>query len=315
MKQHLKTYAKQLQTIASIMAIILVAYFLTSSIATNREKLKAVDVAFNVYAVLGIGFFTGSVIATGHLWGRLLERLANKPVANHEAIRVQIASWLLKYIPGQVGSITGKLAWGMKTGFDKKTVSVSFIYENVLLVAASTIPTLPILISIFLDGSESSFALVLPFLVLIPLLLLVWRPVFYAVINKSLTIIGKKPLEKSFFLSDVELAKQFIKFLLPRALLATGFIFVAATVAEVTPSMYFGLGAAYVVAGVAGILVLFVPSGLGVREGVLTLLLAPYFSFEIAFIMALLARFYATIADGILALTYAVLSKSSKGSE
>jgi glycosyltransferase 2 family protein len=312
-KTFIKTHSHRLRIVVSLIAILVVAYFITNSLIVNWQKLQDVTINFGLLSVVSIICFVGSVITTGVLWGSLLRRLSGEPISHKDSIRVQIASWLLKYIPGQVGSFTGKLAWGADKGFSKKTITVSFIYENVMLVIASTIPTLPILAFVFLGHLNSpSLALFLPFILAVPLIVLIWQPIFYRVINLAMRLIGKMPLEKEFFLNDLELLAQFFKFLLPRVLLALGFIAIAESVTDVSLSMYLGLGAAYVLAGVIGILVLFVPSGLGVREGIIILLLRVYFPFEIAFVIAALARLYATVADIILAVIYLGLVRLGK---
>ena len=68
--------------------------------------------------------------------------------------------------------------------------------------------------------------------------------------------------------------------------------------------MYVGVASAYVLASVVGLLALFVPSGIGVREAVLVLTLSPYFGVEQAIVLAILARLYTTIADGLLFVVY-----------
>lgn len=45
------------------------------------------------------------------------------------------------------------------------------------------------------------------------------------------------------------------------------------------------------------------------REGIITLLLSVYFPFEISFVIAALARLYATVADIILALLFMATGK------
>lgn len=99
---------------------------------------------------------------------------------------------------------------------------------------------------------------------------------------------------------------------MPRVLIGAGFVFIAMSVVDVDPSMYLGLGATYILAGIIGILALFVPSGIGVREGVIILFASAYFPVETATLIALLARFYATVADVILALLYGILSRRAK---
>ena len=59
---------------------------------------------------------------------------------------LQCASWLLKYIPGQVGAVVNKVLWAGKKGVSRSLVIVTFIYENVFLQLASIVPSVAILL-------------------------------------------------------------------------------------------------------------------------------------------------------------------------
>lgn len=281
-----------------------VGYFMAGTLARNWSTIQSYDLKPNGYSVAGTLFFVVAVMSTGWLWGRLLARLTGKPVKGYEAVRVQISSWLLKYVPGQVGSFVGKLSWGKAAGYPQKQITVSFVYENVLLINSSLLLSLPILALLFFDRLGANLGMLAPALVAIPLLILSHKPVFYRVANTILTRAKKEPIEKESLLGFRELVGQHLLFMVPRIINAVGFVLIAASITHVTPSMWLGLGATYILAGIIGILALFVPSGIGVREGVIILFASAYFPVEVATLIALLARFYATIADGILALLY-----------
>jgi uncharacterized membrane protein YbhN (UPF0104 family) len=67
-------------------------------------------------------------------------------------------------------------------------------------------------------------------------------------------------------------------------------------------STLFGLSASVAVAGALGTLSVFAPSGLGVREGVLALLLANYVISPVAVLISLLARIWVTLGEVVCAL-------------
>ena len=94
---------------------------------------------------------------------------------------------------------------------------------------------------------------------------------------------------------------------MPRLLNGAGFVLVAAAIAPVTPDDWALLGAIYVVAGAIGILAVFVPSGLGVREGVIVVLASPIIGASAAIFAAILARLIATAADALVALVAALV--------
>jgi glycosyltransferase 2 family protein len=88
-----------------------------------------------------------------------------------------------------------------------------------------------------------------------------------------------------------------------------GFVLIVSSMMTISPDMYIGLGATYILASIIGLLAIFVPGGLGVREAIIVLVLSVYFPVEQAIIVALVARFYATISDLGVGLVYLILNK------
>lgn len=251
--------------------------------------------------------FAAAVPVTGWLWKRIL--LALDPtlrISNREAVAVQCASWLLKYIPGQVGSVVNKIMWAAKRGIGRTLTVISFIYENVFLQVASIIPSVAILLvslgpQIFGDNAT---LLLLPLLVLVPLGLVLYGPFFHATLNFVARRALKREIPKSDFLSTATTARMLVEFLGPRVLNGIGFVLIAGSVAAITPAQWLPFAAAYVLAGAIGILAVFVPSGLGVREAVIVLILSQYISAPEAIIISLLARVFSTLGDVVIALIY-----------
>lgn len=276
--------------------VAVVAYFFAVSLQRNWHNLDGVSLRPNAYTVLAVFFLVLAVVVSGLLWGKILEHISDRTVHVSDAVRIHCASWLLKYVPGQAGSILNKLAWGKKHHFSKKTILNSFIYENVLMVLAGALLSLPVVL-IFQEQIGSNVSLFLPVLVIVPMLVVTYKSVFYRLFNFLFRIIKRKPFAESDFLSTPKLLRLLIGYLLPRIFNGIGFALIALSFTVVEPSMYIGLGASYILAGIVGMLAVFVPSGLGVREAVIVLFASQYFGTEQAIVLALLARFYATIAD------------------
>lgn len=262
----------------------------------------------NGFTVAAVVCFALAVVLSGLHWGSILGVIARKPVSRRDAVRIHAASWLLKYVPGQAGSVLNKLAWGKKHGYSSRVITNSFIYENVLMVLAGALLSLPIIV-IFRQQLRGDISVLLPILVVLPMLLVLYRPFFYWCMNTLLQLAQRKPFAESEFLSTTVLLKFLTVYLVPRLLNGAGFVCIAASVLTINPGMYVGLASTYILAGIIGLLAVFVPSGLGVREAVIVLLLSQYFGVQQAMVLALLARFYATIADLAVLGVYIVLNK------
>jgi uncharacterized membrane protein YbhN (UPF0104 family) len=291
-------------------------YFFSQALLGNWEKVRELSLAPGPLVGAGIVLLVLSVVSTGWLWGGLLNFLIRDTavrVSAAEAVRVHLISWLMKYIPGQAGSFLTKMSWARRKGIAKSTVASSFLYENILLIFASVLPTVPIVAWVVGEKLFQNLSVMAPLiLVVAPLLFVLNTKLFYGSINRGLNKIGRAPIPENLFIAPRSFFNFQAQFLLPRVLNGAGFVCIAASLLEVTPGMYVPLAAMYVFAGIIGFLAILVPSGLGVREAVLVLLLSAYFPTEQAAAVAIAARFYATIADlGVLGL-YGLLSGREK---
>lgn len=299
----------------TVLVLGIVAYFFATALWQNWDQISAEHLAFDWLWVAATLLFAVAVPLTGLLWGRIVRLLDDDPegrVSAVEAIAVQCASWLLKYIPGQVGSVVNKVVWAGKKGVSRSLVLITFVYENVFLQLASIVPSVLILLAslgpeIF---GENATLLLLPLLVLIPLAIVSYGPIFHRIVNIPARRVLKRDIPEEYFLSTPQTLRSLIEFLGPRVLNGVGFGMIASTVTEIEPGQWLPFAAAYVLAGAIGILAFFVPSGLGVREAIIVLVLSQYIPVAEAVVISLLARLLSTVGDGVIALIYVGIRRS-----
>lgn len=299
---------RHLRTVLGWLVIVFTGYFFARALEKNWSNLQEINFSVNAYTAISIILFTLAVVYSGLLWGRIVEDLTQKSLPRKEAIRVHISSWLLKYVPGQAGSYINKVAWGAKQGYSKKVITITFIYENAFLTLASVALSLPVL-GLFYSDVSSNTSLFVPLLLVVALLPFLSKKVFFKLFNTVFKKLRNQTIDEKYFLGTKKLIEYFLRFMIPRVITAAAFIFVAASFLHITPDMYIGLGAIYVLAGIVGLLAIFVPSGLGVREAVIVLLARNYFPTETAIALSLLARLYGTVGDGVLGLLYIGLAQ------
>lgn len=291
----------------TVVVVGVVGYFFARALWENWDQIQAEHLDFDPWWIVATIIFAAAIPVTGILWARIVSALDRSArISWAEAIAVQCASWLLKYIPGQVGSVVNKVVWAKKKDISRTLVVISFIYENVFLQLASIIPSALILLlslgpQIFGDNVT---LLVVPLIVLVPLILVLYKPFFHRIIALPARRVLKKEVPSDYFLGPVRSLAFTAAFLLPRIVNGIGFILICATVTEVTPDEWLPFAAAYVLAGALGILAFFVPSGLGVREAVIVLVLSQYMSVPEAIVISLLARLISTVGDAIIAVFY-----------
>ena len=293
--------------VVTIAVVGIVGYFFATSLAGNWDEVVAKGVTFDWRWILATLFLVAAVPLTGLCWRRIV--LVLDPAATVgllEAVSVQCLSWVLKYVPGQVGSVANKVIWAQRRGISRTLVLISFIYENVFLLLASFVPAVAILLIALgpeLFG-ENAVTLLLPLIALIPLVLVAWRPFFHRLIAIPARRLLKQDVPASYFLSTGQTLRSIVEFVGPRILNAVGFVVLAASITDVAPEQWLVFGAAYVLGAAVGILAIFVPSGLGVREAVIVLILSQYIPTTDAIIISLVSRLLFTIGDVAIAGIY-----------
>lgn len=302
---------------ATALVLAAVGVLFALALTNNWAEVQSQNLQFSWLMVLAVFLFALAVPISGLLWGQLINRLSpGSQVGPRESMAVHSAAWLLKYIPGQVGSLVSKVVWGHKKGLSRTLVVITFIYENVFLQIASIVPSVIILIlsvgSVVFESNITT--VVLPLLVLVPLVAVLDRRIFHWVMSIATRKALRQELPSEFFLPTRFTLLYLAEFLIPRLLNAVGFVFVAASFMNLPADSWIPLGATYVLAGAIGILAIFVPSGLGVREAVIFVFAMQYMTPAQAVIVSLLSRLLSTVADAVIAIMYMVLrSQRSAG--
>lgn len=297
---------KRLLQVAVWAVVVLVAVLFAQALARDWGNVSDTLASMSWTSWLSILLFVAAVVVSGLLWGVVVAQMSGKAVPPRDAVRVHAASWLLKYVPGQVGSLVNKIAWAQKNGYSKKLIGTSVIYENVLMVFASVLLSIPLL---FVVGSEqlSDATILWSLVVIVPMLIVCNQRVFYAVLNTALRFARRTPISQAEVLPSRKIFVDTLYYMIPRVLNGVAFVLIAAAMLPVTVDMYVPFAAIFIFASIVGMLALFVPSGLGVREGVIVLLASVYIPTEQAVVLALVARFFATVADaGVLAVYVAM---------
>lgn len=294
--------------VVTVGVVGVVLYFFAVSLSDNWNDVAEVQLSFSWWWILAGILFAAAVPLAGILWRRLLMTLEPEiRVTRREAIAVQCASWLLKYIPGKLGAVANKVVWAGKKQVSRVLVVVTFVYENVFQQVVSFVPGLLILaatVGVEMLGRNATTFL-LPALALLPLVLVVYKPVFHRIMSTLVWRLRKQEVPERYFLATPQLLRYLVAFLSPQVLNGLGFVLIAATVVDLTPQEALAFAAAYVLSIAIGVLAIFAPSGLGVREATIVLILSQFIPAAQAIVIALLARLISTASDALVAILYA----------
>ena len=134
---------------------------------------------------------------------------------------------------------------------------------------------------------------------LILLLISIFPPIFNRVVNISYKFLKKKDIDDKYKFRFVTLLKTSAIFLLISIFLGVPFTLICKSVSptfDIISNFFFIVGVSSL-AGSIGILAVFAPSGLGVREGVLAVFFSALFPKEIVFVILILMRLVVTVVD------------------
>lgn len=293
---------KQLWPLVSAGLTVLAVAFLVRAIRRSGigwEALTAVPLPIGI-SVLGL--FAAAVVVSGILWAWLLARLTDEQFTVPDATWAHVQSWLLKYVPGQIGAVAAKIIWGGRRGIPRSRVAASFVYENTFYLLASFVVSLPTVL-LLVQESRGRYGAVVALLSAVQLGILALPRVVGPLIERKTGLDG-------LFLGPSVVVRQELLYVIPRILNGAGFVLLATAVVDVaTLDDVLVLAAVYVLAGTLGTLAFLVPGGLGVREAVITALLAPRIGTAEALTLAGSARLYATATDVVLFGAYATVGR------
>lgn len=204
-----------------------------------------------------------------------------------------------KYVPGKVGSLLGAVWIYRKFGIGAPVAASVLLVATGSALSACFFVLLPFSVAGDAPALGSASMLIWP--VLAAGLLCTYPPLFLIPLNQVLHFVGQQKLTiDTPFIRYLRLVVLGVGQLV---LAGSSFWLMANAVTEVGLGDWYLLTAAYTVAGVVGMLALFAPGGLGVREGLLLLLLESAMDGAELALAVVLTRIGLIIAEVLLALT------------
>jgi len=282
---------KIIKRILQVLLIVVIFYFLARNLYLNWNKIVQYDWNINYYFLTYsfVLFVVGSIlIALG--WNLILRVLGGR-LGCKRALKIFFITDLAKYVPGKVWTIVGKVYLCAKEGIPIAKTSASVVIQPLIQVIAGI---LIFLLSLPFWTKTNDFMNQLYFFFpLIPIGLIVLHPaIMTKLLNFVLTRLKQKPVELNIKYKDILLILLLWCGLWILTGIASYFLII---------SIYsFPVSQLPVVIGIfsiAGISQFLTPSGIGVLEGVLTVLLGLYVPVHIAIFIALLARVWKTATE------------------
>ena len=283
----------KLKPFLSFLFVGLVLYFITKFILTNFSELKAHPLKFNFSSLIlsflfsCIGFFNYALI-----WQFIT--LKNKCALSLEkGVMAWFYSELGKYIPGKIFLATAKVYFYNLDGKSQRKVLFCFYLETICTFLAAGFV---FLISLLFFQTKVLLDFQYYVYVLIGIFFLILHPkVIEQTINLVLVRLKKEPVHISLSYADVLMIIGF--YILNFLIIGIAFFWLVHSLYPVSRENVFFLIGAFALASLMGMLGVFAPAGLGVREGILLLTLKNILPNSISGIVAILSRVWTVLVE------------------
>jgi len=293
------TVKRKITSVVKFGAAVTVVVLCGVAVAGNIDRIREYRIEPS-WLFVGAGFlFVAAVVVGGFNWHRLLTQVSGQGLPVSATIIGHTESWLYRYIPG-VGYVGHKVTWAHGRGITRAAATSAFIYEQILIQATSfSFGALAMGLALLSAGGSAELWGIAAGLALAGVVVFIFSGKGIATIVESIRRRRNSSGESSIrFLNPQSVAALFGGFVIPRLLNAGAVVAVTVAVVPMPIEQLVALGGAYAIASALGILAVFVPSGLGVREGVfVALALAIGVTVVDAIMLSAIARLISTLSD------------------
>jgi uncharacterized membrane protein YbhN (UPF0104 family) len=233
--------------------------------------------------------------AVYELWLVMIRKLGGR-IGRRAAWKAFFLPYVTRYIPGKVALVAGKVHYCAEKGVPVRTTAVSILVENGLIIIAGLF--LASLSSFYLFAAEIPAGVAALFLLTALILLFCLHPaVLRRLLNVVMRLFRREPIRTRELLNLPTIIAFFAGYV---ALWPLGGLVYGFTAAALDPALLtrmFTIGTAFITAGSVGQATMLAPAGLGVREGVLYLLLENETGPALAVAAVALARLITVFVD------------------
>ncbi len=295
---------KALRIIASVLLILLIGYFYSLEVRKNWASLQNFSLSLNLwFLAVSLILYLLSYLLETFIWKVCINRHIGRQELNFlQSIAVVNASGLLKYLPGRIWTYTAQLLWLKKYNISKPVI----LYVNLICMAGSIIVSsyLGLIYLAMYTDLMGTTAVILSFaaLILCNLAYVMWNSLL---MNKLIALAGRLLKKEIEPLTDSKSLVFFIQliYMVSWALMGFGGYFLAKGIGlEILFTDMFAILASMSLSWLIGYFAVISPGGLGIREGMMLLMLKNIVNPQTALIFPVLSRFMYLISEALLGL-------------
>ncbi|MCL5022529.1 MAG: flippase-like domain-containing protein [Nitrospirae bacterium] len=295
---------KTLRIFITLSVIVLIGYFYFLEFRKNWDSLQNFSFVVKRYCLLfSLFLYLLSYLLETFTWKVCINtHLGRKELNFFQSIAVVNASGLFKYLPGRIWTYTAQLVWLKKYRISKPVV----LYVNLICIAGSVMVSsyLGLFYLAFYTNIISTTAILLlsAALVAFNIAYIVWNS---WLMNRVIAVAGRLFKREIQPVGGSKSLIVFIQFMYACSWAFMGFggYFLAKGIGlPLLFSSVLGLLASMSLSWMAGYFAVVSPGGLGIREGLMLLMLNNIVSVQTALLFPILSRFMYLIAEALLGL-------------
>lgn len=286
------------QLIGALLFGLIVVFLVLYLRGTDFEQLR--DIRINWYwmvwsLVVALVFRYLMV----EIWRVILRALGAPHLPSFRLMAdIYAKSWLARYIPGTVPWIAGKIVMAASYGISKSRLAVSSLLEAGMQVASAVVVSL---ILIGFSPRISSIPLALRILLVLASaagLIVLSPPIFNRLLTFAHKTFKKGDPHVELKINGPAVWQSFSWFTLATFVNgAACFLLIHSLVPALPGNLFLYIVGAFALAGAIGMATPLLPSGIGVRDGALLVLLAAVFPRDIALAITVISRVWQISAD------------------
>jgi hypothetical protein len=290
-----KSLVKKIFWAIGIIVTLLILYGFIKVIIREWHTIRSAEWHLNIWLfVASLLICALSFILNAKVYHRLIKAFGGK-VPFKKFCFIFLASNLGKYAPGRIVQLASLLVFMRREGVrNSVTLSAMAIFQALLT-------TMGAVVGIVFAGPEIVHKISPEFPVPVlyifaAIVLLATLPRFFEpILNFLLKLMKREPVEYNLSIRDWAVA--IIVFSIYWIFIGASFALMTASISNVELWQVPYIGGSFLIAYIGGWIILFAPGGIGVREGILMVLLKTFFATGIAGIIAAAARIWILVAE------------------
>ncbi len=286
----------KIKNILGSIILVIIFYFLFLNLSQNWDELSAnmgnLDISLLIISFLFLLIF---YLFHTFVWIQILKRQGHS-ISFKEAFKIRSLSEIGKYTPGKVWHIIGRTYLSSKLKIPKITTLTSMVIETLLMLISAGF------FVVFFSLNSQDPKTILIFMLTILGLLIIRTKYFEKVLNKLLKKVKKITNEIKINISLKFTLFLLIFYLIGWLIIGHSLFFIIKSIyPQIAYSLIFIISGIFAASWALGYISFLTPGGLGVREGIMVLLLYPYLPNALATIVPIIIRLLTILTELVLA--------------